>query len=95
MNVNVIDAADKHRYEAYVDGRLVGFADYRRSEDLLVLPHVEVLPEHGGRGLGGALARAALDDARRRGLPVLPLCPFVRDWIARNPHYADLVRKRP
>jgi predicted GNAT family acetyltransferase len=95
VNVNVTDAADKRRYEAHVDGRLVGFADYQHTGELMVLPHVEVLPEQGGRGFGGALARAALDDARRRNLRVLPLCPFVRDWIARHPDYADLVHQRP
>ncbi|MCW2898337.1 MAG: GCN5-related N-acetyltransferase [Streptosporangiaceae bacterium] len=94
MHVNVTDAADKRRYEAHLDGLLVGFADYQNTEELMVLPHVEVLREHNGRGFGGALARAALDDARRRNLRVLPMCPFVRDWISRHPDYADLVHRR-
>ncbi|GAA3480437.1 hypothetical protein GCM10018966_049670 [Streptomyces yanii] len=43
------------------------------------------------RGLGGLLARGALDDARTRGLRVLPYCPFIRGWIGKHPEYADLV----
>lgn len=93
MDVSVIDATDRHRYEAYLDGDLIGFADYQVAADVMVLPHVEVLPRLEGRGLGGTLARAALDDARRRGLRVRPLCPFVRAWIARHPDYADLVQE--
>jgi predicted GNAT family acetyltransferase len=93
MNVTVTDATDRRRYEVQVDGELAGFADYQVTADVMVLPHVEVLPRLEGRGLGGTLARAALDDARRRGLRVRPLCPFVRAWIARHPDYADLVRE--
>ena len=33
----------------------------------------------------------ALDDARRRGLGVLPICPFVQAFIVRHPDYVDLV----
>jgi uncharacterized protein len=43
------------------------------------------------QGLGGQLARAALDDVRGRGLAVRPDCPFIRSWIAKHPDYADLV----
>ncbi|HEY3259270.1 MAG TPA: GNAT family N-acetyltransferase, partial [Pseudonocardiaceae bacterium] len=48
-------------------------------------------PEFGGRGLAGQLVQHALDDTRRRGLAVLPFCPYVRGFIARHPEYVDLV----
>ena len=35
--------------------------------------------------------KAALDDAKRQGLEVTPLCPFVADYIRRHPEYEDLV----
>lgn len=93
MTVTVGDTPDRHRYEARLDGDLAGFAEYRRAGRLLVLPHTEVDAAHEGRGVGSALARAALDDARRRGVPVLPLCPFIRGWIERHPDYGDLVHR--
>jgi predicted GNAT family acetyltransferase len=37
------------------------------------------------------LVRHVLDEARERGLAVLPLCPFVRGWISRHEDYLDLV----
>jgi uncharacterized protein len=43
-------------------------------------------------GLGGWLARAALDDARARGLMVMPFCPFIADFIECHiDEYGDLV----
>jgi predicted GNAT family acetyltransferase len=91
MDVVVTDAPERGRFEARVGDRLAGFADYLRSGVLVVYPHTEVEPAFEGRGVGSALARAALDDARARGLPVLATCPFIAGWIGRHPDYADLV----
>ncbi len=91
-DVAVTDAPERHRYEARINGELAGFAEYLPTESLMVFSHTEVDPAYEGRGVGGALARAALDDVRsRQPLPVLPLCPFISGWIARHPEYADLV----
>ena len=53
--------------------------------------HTEVSPEYEGRGVGAALVRTALDEARAANLQVLPVCPFFAGWIARHPDYQDLL----
>ncbi len=88
--VTVTDAAERNRFEAHVGGELAGFAQYVRTSDLVVYPHTEVDEAFEGRGVGGVLARAALDDARERGLLVLATCPFIAGWMRRHPEYADL-----
>lgn len=85
----VADAPHRSRYEARVDGVPAGFAEYRDDGDERVFTHTEVTLE--GRGVGGALARAALDDVRARGLRAVPMCPFIAAWIRRHPEYGDLV----
>jgi predicted GNAT family acetyltransferase len=90
VHVTVADAPQRHRFEAYVGGRLAGFASYIRHDRLVVLTHTEVEPAFEGHGVGSALARAALDDAVARGVRVRPYCPFVAGWIARHPAYAYL-----
>jgi uncharacterized protein len=90
MTVTVTDAEDRSRFEAHLDGRLAGYAEYERLDHLVVYPHTEVDPAFEGRGVGSALARAALDDARRRGLQVLATCPFIARWMGRHPEYIDL-----
>jgi predicted GNAT family acetyltransferase len=87
----VRDVPERHRYEVAIDGTVVGFLSYRDTPGALIFTHAEVHPAHGGRGIGNALARAALDDARRRGRTVVPRCAFVADVIERNPEYRDLV----
>jgi uncharacterized protein len=87
----VTDAPERKRFEVTVDGELAGFLVYRAKKGLLALIHTEVEERFEGRGLGGRLARFALDQAREGGLAVLPFCPFVNEWIRRHPEYVDLV----
>ncbi|CAL9378216.1 GNAT family N-acetyltransferase [Streptomyces pilosus] len=88
--VDVVDVAEASRFELRLDGETVGFADYLRTDALVVYPHTVIDPAYNGRGLGSALARAVLDDARERGLPVLATCPFIAAWMARHPEYLAL-----
>ena len=86
----VTDATERRRFEAHVDGTLAGFAEYIRTAELVVYPHTVVDDAYEGQGIGGALARTALDEARERGLRVLVTCPFIHAWMGRHPEYADL-----
>lgn len=95
-DVTVRDVPDEKRYEALVDGEVAGFAEYLNAGSLTVFTHTEVGSAYEGRGIGGALARFGLDDARAKGREVLPLCPFIKGWIDRHPDYADLLyRSKP
>ncbi|MEV4616869.1 GNAT family N-acetyltransferase [Kitasatospora sp. NPDC049258] len=91
MTVSVTDNPERSRFEVSDEGELAGFAEYHRSEGEIAFIHTEIDPAFGGRGLGGELARAALDSAREQGLAVLPYCPFIRGWLGKHPEYAELV----
>ena len=87
---------DAHRYEAFIDGEQVGFAEYQLTDQLVVFTHTEVEDRCEGLGVGSAIARAALDDVRAEGgRKVLPLCPFIKGWIAHHEDYRDLVYGAP
>ena len=91
MTVTVHDHLTEFRYEARVGTELAGTANYELTDSMIIFTHTVVGEGFEGQGVGGALARYALDDARSRGLRVRPLCPFFRSWIERHPDYADLV----
>jgi len=87
----VRDAPGLGRYELLVAGKLAGVSTYKLDGETMTFVHTEVRPAFEGRGLGGRLAKHVLDDARRRGLRVVPRCPFIAAYIERHPEYADLV----
>jgi len=87
----VTDDAAQSRYELRVGDELAGFITYHRQGQAISLIHTEVESAFQGEGLATRLARFALDDARTRGLAVLPFCPYVNSWIKKHPDYTDLV----
>jgi predicted GNAT family acetyltransferase len=92
----VVDRPEERRYELLVDGEPAGELVYRdRGGNVVAFLHTEVFPVLRLRGLGSALVVGALDDARSRGLRVVPLCPFVDAYVRRHPKYADLVVTDP
>lgn len=84
--------AERGRFEIHVeDGRLAGFAEYVEHEGAREFVHTVVKDAFEGQGIGGKLARAALDQTRAEGLKVIATCPFVKGWIGKHPDYQDLV----
>lgn len=88
--VTVTDSPQARRYEAHVAGCLAGVLAYMRTPDLVALVHTEVDEAYEGQGVGSALARAALDEAREQSMRVVVICPFVERWLTRHPEYDDL-----
>lgn len=78
------------RYELGVEGH-VAAAYYRLEPGVVTFVHTEVPNELAGRGIGSALARGALDDARAQGLKVVAQCPFIGAYIAKHDEYGDLL----
>jgi uncharacterized protein len=96
MEPTITDAEAAQRYEARVEGELAGFLEYIVKRGRIALIHTEVLPAYEGQGVARELARFALDDARRRGLPVIASCPYVKAYVERHPETHDIVvGKRP
>jgi predicted GNAT family acetyltransferase len=89
--ITVADNAERERYEIRAGGRLAGFLRYQVRDEAIELVHTEINDEFEGRGLGSRLISFALDDARERGLAVLPFCPFVNDYLQRHRSYVELV----
>ena len=87
----VTDNRAERRYEVYVGDALAGFVTYHAMPGQLTFIHTEVDPGLRRRGLGSALARGALDDARAKGVHVVAVCPFIETFIEGHPEYADLV----
>ena len=90
--VEFVRDEDHKRYTGSVEGRVAAYAEYIPTPELVVFTHTETDPSYEGQGVASQLVRWALDDARGRGLHVLPLCPFVKAYIGKHPdEYGDLV----
>ena len=81
-----------HRYRAFLEGQEVAYVEVDAiSTDRLLVKHTEVLPAFEGRGIGGALVVHVLEDARRLGRGVIPICPYASAYIKRHPEFMEYV----
>jgi uncharacterized protein len=83
----VVDDQAGSRFIVVADGEVAELM-YRLQGDRLVLIHTGVPEALEGRGIGSMLAAAAIDEAKRRGLTIVPLCPFVTSWLEHHPDVA-------
>lgn len=90
-NVTFRHEPERRHYVICVDDEPAGFVAYREEPGLLIATHAEIDDAYGGQGLGSRLAVHVLESARDAGLGVVPLCPFVREYVARHPEWLALV----
>jgi len=88
--VEVTDNTEAHRFEVKL-GTETAFAEYRLKPGQIVLPHTVVPEAFAGKGVAGALAKAAFGYARDHGLSVVPTCPFMSAWVKKHPEQQDIV----
>jgi hypothetical protein len=90
--VLTLDEARK-RYELRRGDTAIGFAEFTRvGSDTVMFSHSEVDPAYEGQGHGSRLAREVLEDVKRQGLQVIPMCPFIAAYLRRHPELIDIVR---
>jgi hypothetical protein len=84
------DGATKGRWLVEVGGHVAEMTYSRTNPSLIIVDHTEIPDGLRGRGVGQALARNAVETARREGFKIMPLCPFLRSQFEKNPDWADV-----
>jgi len=87
---DVVDNPATHRFEIELDGQ-TAFAEYSLVHGGIILPHTVVPEAFEGKGIGGRLARYAMQYARDHELKIIPLCPFMAAYMTKHPETHDLV----
>ncbi|MBB3952818.1 DUF5996 family protein [Aureimonas jatrophae] len=87
------DGAAKGRYRIVVDSVEAEMTYSRAGQRLLIIDHTEVPAALRGRKIGERLVRQAVEDARRDGTALIPLCPFAKAQIDRHPEWQDVLHR--
>lgn len=89
-NLEITHNQAANRFETSI-GSQTGYISYQERDGKLVYDHTIVPQELGGRGIGSALVKEALDYAREHNKKVVPQCSFVLSYINNHPEYQDLI----
>ncbi len=94
VTFTVIDVPGRERFEARDEAdALAGVLTYQLTGAIIAYTHTQVDPAFEGRGVGSALARAAMDDARDKSRMVVPICPFLSGWLDQHREYEKIVAR--
>ncbi|WP_201544985.1 GNAT family N-acetyltransferase [Psychrobacter sp. H7-1] len=91
QSIDITHNTAENRFETTIDGH-TGFISYQDQGDAIVYDHTIVPSELGGKGVGSALVKHALDYARSENKKVVPQCSFVASYINKHEAYQDLVK---
>jgi uncharacterized protein len=83
----VVRNVEKNRYDVFFDDELAGFTEYIERDNDTDFIHTEIDDAFAGKGLGGVLARQAIEDVIARGRTITAHCPFIRGWLDKHPEY--------
>jgi predicted GNAT family acetyltransferase len=84
----------RQRFEVLDGDTAVGQAAYVDDGDgHRIFYHTVIDEEHGGQGLAGRLAAQALDETVAAGLVIVPVCPYIKNYLGKHHQYAESVQK--
>lgn len=78
------------RFEIRVDGVVAGFSQFMDVGSQRIMFHTEIDKQFGGQGLATKVVQEALEQTRADGLRVVPVCPFVKKHLRKNPGFEDI-----
>ena len=87
------DGPSKGRYRLVIEGAEAEMTYSWAGKARMIIDHTEVPAALRGRKVGERLVRQAIEDARRDGVVIIPLCPFAKAQIDRHPEWQDVVRQ--
>jgi uncharacterized protein len=91
MEFKSSETGSKGLYTATLEGYTGEMTYSRASETLIILDHTGVPDELRGKGVGQALAAHAIEEARKGGWKIIPLCPFFKAQVLRHPEWNDVI----
>ncbi|HEX9905717.1 MAG TPA: GNAT family N-acetyltransferase [Propylenella sp.] len=80
-------------YRMQLDGQAAEMTFSRAGERLIIIDHTDMPAALRGRGVGESLVRHAVEEARRAGTKIFPLCPFAAAQFRKHPEFQDVLSK--
>ena len=88
--ITVTHQPQQSRFVVEFDGEIAEAAYHRQGREVH-FTHTEVPAAFEGKGVGGELAKTALDWAVGEGLQIVPQCAFIAAYVKRHRQYQEHV----
>lgn len=76
---------------AFVNEVNAGECQFDIKDDKWYIVHTGVRPEYGGRGIAKQLVKCIIEEARKRGKKIVPICSYAQKMMLDNEEYKDVL----
>ncbi|OEK04377.1 GNAT family N-acetyltransferase [Roseivirga misakiensis] len=93
MDYNILEKESETKGSFYIEenGDILAEMTYSKAgEERIIIDHTEVSEKLRGKGAGVQLVEYAVDFVRKKGIKLLPLCPFAKATLLRHPEWKDV-----
>ena len=91
MDVLIIYNKDEQRSEAIIDDEIIGFCEYEIENDKWAITHTVVDEKFNGQGIAKKLVLKIVDEARKSGVKLIPICSYAKRLIEGNEEFKDCI----
>ena len=91
ITITLEDGPTGGRYVTVVNGHEAEMTFSKAGTSRIIIDHTGVPKELGGMGVGVELVKRAVEDARKNGVKIIPLCPFAKAQIQKHPEWQDVL----
>ncbi|HZK00113.1 MAG TPA: GNAT family N-acetyltransferase [Tissierellaceae bacterium] len=75
------------------DNPLAEMAYVLTGKDIIIIDHTFVTDELRGQSVGRLLLKEVVDWSRSENKKIIPLCPYSKAQMEKNPEYHDMIHK--
>ena len=88
--ISIIYQKEQQRSLALSDGQEIGECDYEVRDGKWAIVHTIVSPAFGGRGIAKNLVNKLVDEARKEGIKIIPICSYAKKLFEKE-EYQDIL----
>ncbi|MEM5515376.1 GNAT family N-acetyltransferase [Henriciella sp. AS95] len=92
MNIEHEETESGGRYFIRIDGREAEMTYSKAGDGIIIIDHTGVPDALGGQGIGKLLVERGVEDARKAGKKIVPLCTYAKAQIEKHPEWQDVLK---
>lgn len=91
--VDIVFEKDNKRAAAFDSKENIGECTFSQSEKIWIIDHTFVNDNYKGQGLARKLVDKVVEEAKKAGAKIIPLCPYALSLFQKNEKYNDIWQK--
>lgn len=90
-NIRIEFDAANNQSLAFDQDKNVGECEFTPKEGKWYIMHTGVSPEYGGQGIAKMLVLRVIEEARKKGAKIVPICSYAQKMMLDKEEYQDVL----